>query len=98
MANLLVERLESIPSPWKYNMDKEKIILTTSWSDAETKTFEVKDNDGNVVDMIQYIDEGQDRAIEVPKYNEDTRSKLIQMDVFQRNYEKYRGLAEKAKE
>lgn len=98
MANTLAGSLgENLPSPWKYNMAKETQVLRTSWSDTKTKQFTTKDEDGNIVEMTEHLVEGQTRTLEIPKFNEDTQSKLNQMDIFQYNYEKYRGLAEKAR-
>jgi hypothetical protein len=49
---------DGVPVPWKFNMDKEVTIMETSWSDEQTKVFEVKDEDGNVIDMSEYIISG----------------------------------------
>lgn len=99
MAITLAECMpDGVPSPWKYNMAKEIEVLRTSWSDTQTKQFTTTDEDGNVIEMTEHVVQGQTRAIEVPKYSEDTQKKIKQMDIFQRNYEKYRGWALKAKE
>lgn len=99
MAATLTEALpEGIPSPWKYNMSKETEILRTSWSDTQTKQFTTKDKDGNIIEMTEYVIEGQTRAIEIPKFNADTQKKLQEMDIFQKNYLKYQRLAAKAKQ
>ena len=99
MAVTLSEILpDGIPSPWKYDMAKETEVLRTSWSDTQTKQFTTKDKDGNIVEMTEHVVQGQSRAIEIPKYSEDSQKKLKQMDVFQRNHANYSGLAKKAKE
>lgn len=99
MATTLAESLpDGVPSPWKYNMSKETEILRTSWSDTQTKQFTTKDKDGNIIEMTEYVIEGQTRAIEIPKFNADTQKKLQEMDIFQKNYLKYQGLAAKAKQ
>lgn len=99
MAVTLSEVLpDGIPSPWKYDMAKETEVLRTSWSDTQTKQFTTKDKDGNIVEMTEHVVQGQSRAIEIPKYSEDSQKKLKQMDIFQRNHANYSGLAKKAKE
>lgn len=99
MAISLAESMpDEVPSPWKYNVAKETEVLRTSWSDTQTKQFITYDKDGNPVTMTEHVVQGQTRSIEVPKYSEDTQKKIKQMDIFQRNYEKYRGWAANAKQ
>jgi hypothetical protein len=71
--------------------------LRTSWSDTKTKQFTTKDKDGNIITMTEHVVEGQTRAIEVPKYSEAAQKNIKQMDIYQKNYEKYRGWAENAR-
>ena len=89
---------KGVPSPWKYNMANETEVLRTSWSETQTKQFTTTDKNGKVIEMTEHVVQGQTRAIEIPKYNADAQGKLKQMDIFQRNYEKYRGWAEKARQ
>lgn len=99
MATILSEYMpEGVPSPWKYNMSKETEVLRTAWSDTKTKEFTTKDKDGNIIEMTEHVVQGQSRAIEIPKYGEDAQKNIEQMDLFQKNYTKYQGLAEKARE
>jgi hypothetical protein len=98
MAIILEEYMENgVPSPWNYNMAKETTILRAAWSDTTTKEFTTKDKDGNVIEMTEHVVQGQSRAIEIPKYGEEARKHIEQMDVFQKKYVYYRDLSENAR-
>jgi hypothetical protein len=90
MAEVLSEYMpDGVPSPWKYNMAKETEVLRSAWSDTTTKEFTTKDADGNIIEMTEHVVQGQTRAIEIPKYGEEARKNIEQMDVFQKKYVKY---------